>query len=187
MFHVKHSLEENLKKLKIQTNQKKKEKLLLYFEELLLWNKKINLISRKLSREEAFKKLLLPSMIPYGIINKSEKILDFGAGGGIASVPLKILKPEIKLHLLESKKKTIVFLEHISMLLNLNLKTINKFVAKNSDLEERYNWVFVRAVNPEQIPEGISEKILYFGKYSGEKLSCEKRIIFEAHTVSVLS
>jgi 16S rRNA (guanine(527)-N(7))-methyltransferase RsmG len=186
MFHVKHSLEETLNKLNIQTNNKKKESFLLYFEELLRWNKKINLISRKLTKEEVFKKLLLPSLIPYDLIDEGEKILDFGAGGGIASIPLKILKPNINLHLLESKNKLIIFLEHINLLLGLNLKIINKFVLKKNDLEEEYNWVFVRAVNPEQIPEDIAEKILYYGKYSGDKFTCKKKLLFETNTISIL-
>ncbi len=187
MFHVKHFLEKTLKELNIETDDKKTEKCLLYLEELLKWNKKINLISRKLKREEVFKKLFLPSLLPYKIINKGEKILDFGAGGGISSVPLKIFKPNMYLHLLESKQKNAVFLEHISFLLNLDLKIINKFVQTKEEMEERYDWIFARAVNPEQIPSGLANKILYHGEYTGNKFICEKKLVFREHSVSVLT
>ncbi len=187
MFHVKHFLEETLKELNIEYENKKKEKLLLYFEELMLWNKKINLISRKLKKEEALRKLLFPSLIPCRIIKEGERILDFGAGGGIASIPLKILKPDITLHLLESKNKPVVFLEHINLLLSLDVKIIKRFARRKNDLAEEYNWVFVRAVNPEQIPEGLADKILYYGRYTGEKFNCKETITFKENAISILT
>jgi 16S rRNA (guanine527-N7)-methyltransferase len=184
---VKHLIEEYLKELKIQTNNGKTKLLLIYLEELIIWNKKINLISRKLKKEEVLKKLLLPSLVPYKIINDNEKVLDFGAGGGIATIPLKILKPKITLHLLESKTKPVVFLEHIGLLLNLEIKIINKFVRKKEDLEEKYDWIFVRAVDPEQVPQGLTNKILYYGKYKGDTFTRKEEISIKGNTISVLT
>lgn len=187
MFHVKHFLEETLKELNIACENEKKEKFLLYFEELTLWNKKINLISRKLKKEEILRKLLLPSLVPCRIIKEGEKILDFGAGGGIASVPLKIFKPDITLHLLESKNKPVVFLEHINQLLSLNVKIIKRFASKKNDIEEKYDWVFIRAVNPEQTPRGMADKILYYGRYTGERFNRKETIDFKENTISILT
>jgi 16S rRNA G527 N7-methylase RsmG len=126
-------------------------------------------------------------LAPYHIINEKEKILDFGAGGGIASIPLKIFKPNINLHLLESRKKPIIFLEHINLLMDFNFTTINKFVLNRAELEEKYDWVFVRAVNPEQIPKGIASKILYYGKYTGDKFSCLEKAFLKKNTISILT
>ena len=187
MFHVKHSLEKILKELNIKKNSEKTDLLLLYLEELMRWNKKINLVSRKLTKEEILAKLIFPSLIPIKIIGKDEKILDFGAGGGIASIPSKIFKKQITLHLLEAKNKSIVFLEHISLLLDLDLKTINKFVRKTEDIEEKYDWIFVRAVNPEEIPQGLGGKILYYGKYTGDKFDSIEETAFKGNIISVLS
>ncbi len=186
MFHVKHSIEKTLQELKIEPETKKVSTLLKYIEELIKWNKKINFISRKLTEEEVFAKLIFPSLIPINVINEGEKILDFGAGGGIASIPLKIFKPQITLHLLESKNKPVIFLEHISSLLNLNLKIINKFVKKEHDLEERYDWIFIRAVNPEKVPQGLARKIVYYGKYSGKLFRKKDELSFKGITISVL-
>lgn len=187
MFHVKHSLEKTLEVLNVAYENEKKEKFLLYLEELMLWNKNFNLISRKLKKEEVLKKLLTPSLVPCRLINEGEKILDFGAGGGIASIPLKIFKPNITLHLLESKNRPVVFLDHINSLLGLDLKIIKKYAQQKNDLEEDYNWVFVRAVNPEQIPENLAEKILYYGEYNGDKFICREKIAFKDSTISVLT
>jgi 16S rRNA (guanine527-N7)-methyltransferase len=186
MFHVKHFIEEYLKELKIQPNNEKPDMLLLYLEELIQWNKKINLISRKLKKEEVLKNLLLPSLIPYEIISGNEKILDFGAGGGIAGIPLKIFKPGIELHLLESKHKPVIFLEYIASLLNLNIKILNKFVRSAKDIEESYDWVLVRALDPEKIPKETGRRIIYYGKYTGDKLTCKNELNRKDKTVSIL-
>ena len=186
MFHVKHLLEETLKNFNIPENKNKTRKFLLYFEELWRWNKKINMVSRKLKKSEVLSKLLLPSLLPYETIKKGEKILDFGAGGGVASIPLKIFKPGIQLYLLEAKKKPVVFLEHINLLLNLDLHIINKFAKKKEDIDERFDWIFVRGVNPKDIPGGIYEKILYHGEYAGDKFICEKKIKKGGNSFSIL-
>lgn len=187
MFHVKHFLEEILKELNIYPNNKTTDKLLMYLEELMRWNKKINLISRKLKKEEVLKKLLVPSLLPYKIIKEGEKILDFGAGGGLASIPLKILKERITLHLLESKNKPASFLEYISFALDLNLKIIKAFVREAGDIEERYDWVFARAIKPEQIPKGLAPKVLYYGKYGGDIFILKDELTFKGATLSILT
>jgi 16S rRNA (guanine527-N7)-methyltransferase len=187
MFHVKHLLEKTLKELEIKSNEKTNSLLLQYIEELIRWNKKINIISRKLKKEEIFKKLIFPSLIPVKIVADNDKILDFGAGGGIASIPLKIFKPNINLLLAESKHKPVVFLEHINSLLCLNVKIIKKFIRTKNDLEENFDWVFVRAVDPEKIPPGLADKILYYGKYKGEKFTCKEKISFKEKTLSILN
>jgi len=186
MFHVKHLLEKTLKELEIKSNEKTNSLLLQYIEELIRWNKKINIISRKLKKEEILEKLIFPSLMPVKIVADNEKILDFGAGGGIASIPLKIFKPNTTLYFAESKNKPVVFLEHINSLLCLNAKITNKFVRKKDDLEEDFDWIFVRAVDPEKIPTGLADKILYYGKYKGEKFTCKEEISFKEKTISIL-
>jgi 16S rRNA (guanine527-N7)-methyltransferase len=89
---VKHLLKNGLEELKITIREEKLQKLTLYIEELLKWNKKINLVSRNLTEEDIIKKLILPSLIPHGIIKNGEEILDFGEGAGIVGIPLSIIK-----------------------------------------------------------------------------------------------
>jgi 16S rRNA (guanine(527)-N(7))-methyltransferase RsmG len=187
MFHVKHLLEKALQELKITSTEEKTSLLLQYIEELVRWNKKINIISRKLSEEEVAKKLICPSLIPIKKVKNNEKVLDFGAGGGIASIPLKIYSPNIKLQFLESKNKPAVFLEHINSLLCLNAKITKLFVKTKNDLKESFDWVFIRAVDPEKVPAGLADKIIYYGKYRGEKFVLEEELIFNQQIISILS
>ncbi len=187
MFHVKHSLEEGLKELEITPDKEKINGIALYIEELIRWNEKINLISRRLSQEEIVNKLILPSLIPHKIIHPGEKVLDFGAGAGIVGIPLKIVLPGITMHLVESRTKPTSFLHYIQGILNLDIKVIKKFVRKSGDLPLHYDSVLVRAVEMENIPSGIGERVIYYGEYKGKTLKLEFSLRFRDWQVSILS
>jgi len=77
---------------------------------LLEWNKKINLISRRDEGNVWFSHVL-HSLAPLFYVSIPEKIsvLDLGSGGGFPGIPLAIVRPDLKLTLLDSvRKKTMV-------------------------------------------------------------------------------
>jgi 16S rRNA (guanine527-N7)-methyltransferase len=91
----------------------------LYHEELIAWNKKINLLSVK-SPEEIAIKHFVDSLTPLPFIeNKESKVLDIGTGAGLPGIPLKIAFDSLKLTLLESSRKKASFLKHIVRTLGL--------------------------------------------------------------------
>ena len=126
-----------------------------YYETLLEWNKKINLISRK--EENILERHFLDSILFLPEINnviarrceaptkqspddlrneiasvaslpRNDKIdvLDIGSGGGFPAIPLAIMKPKWKFTLCESIKKKANFLEYLVKELNLtNVEIIN--------------------------------------------------------------
>lgn len=186
MFHVKHSLVEGLKELGIAADEKKLQSLIQYIEELIQWNDRINLFSRRLNKEELTERLILPSLIPYKVIRMGEKLLDFGAGAGLVGIPLAIILPEVSIDLLESTAKKATFLRHIRTTLSLDIGIINQFISNSKDLKHRYDTVLARAVNPEGIPPGISKRIIYYGEYKGDKLKLDASIEWKNWKISIL-
>jgi len=86
-----------------------KEKKYQFSELLLEYNKKVNLISRKVTKRELFQ-LLDESDYLNKYIDK-KIIIDAGSGNGILGIPIAFLNKEKNIVLVETKQKKINFLK----------------------------------------------------------------------------
>lgn len=123
-----------------------------YAKQLVEWNSKINLTAITDPREIAIKhfvdslSVLDAFEIPYGA-----KVIDVGTGAGFPGVPLKIVRPDINLTLLDSLNKRLIFLEDLMLALNLKADLIHsraEDAARMQILRESYDVVVSRAVAP---------------------------------------
>lgn len=89
-----------------------------YLNELNRWNAKMNLTGLQ-SPERVVIELFLDSLIPAARIPAKTTLLDAGTGAGLPGVPLKIVHPELEVHLLESRAKRVSFLRQVVRLLGL--------------------------------------------------------------------
>ena len=135
----------------IEINNNQLELFKKYYEILLDWNKKINLISRK--EENILEKHFLDSILFLpeieGLINQTPTALDIGSGGGFPGIPLAIMKPKWKFTLCESIKKKANFLEYLVKELNLtNVEIINARVeaCHGMPLLQKFDFITARAV-----------------------------------------
>jgi 16S rRNA (guanine527-N7)-methyltransferase len=91
----------------------------LYLRELNQWRKRINLSSRKDDREIIIKDFLDSlTIIKYLPLNTS--LMDLGSGAGFPGIPLKIVRPDLKLLLLETTRKKVFFLKDVQRVLGLS-------------------------------------------------------------------
>ena len=95
------------------------EKQLQFLDELLRWNKKINLTSVR-NRDEAVEKHLLDSLFILDLVGGSSSVLDVGSGGGLPGIPLAIADRCLTVTSVDSVGKKINFQKHIKRMLNLN-------------------------------------------------------------------
>ena len=104
-------------------------------------NRRINLISRKIPPEEYWTIHFLDSILPHKLIKEGTgKILDLGTGGGLPGIPLKIIKPSLELHLLDSRTKKIDVLK--KMIKKLDLSGCFTIVSRLEELEDHWNQYF---------------------------------------------
>ncbi|MEW6333459.1 MAG: 16S rRNA (guanine(527)-N(7))-methyltransferase RsmG [Thermodesulfobacteriota bacterium] len=96
----------------------------LYHRELLLWNRRINLVSQQTSGQIALRHFV-DSLTPLTRIEKPDGLLiDLGSGAGFPGIPLRIALPGLRLTLVESSRKKASFLAHIVRTLGLEQVTI---------------------------------------------------------------
>jgi 16S rRNA (guanine527-N7)-methyltransferase len=150
----------------------KKEKIELYVQEALTFNKKHNLFIRT-NKDEVFEKDIFDCLPLVEKIEKESKVLDLGSGGGFPGIVLAILRPDCEVHLLEKSQKKCYFLNKTKDTLKLNnIKVLKQTITKNNTLEE-YSTITARAFSSTQNILNLTEKNL---KKNGKYLLLKGRI-----------
>ncbi len=122
-----------LKDLNINVSGQQAQLMSLHAKELMLWNKKINLTAIK-QPMQIVEKHFIDCLAASSFIQNEKSIIDMGSGGGFPGIPLKIMKPELEIILMDSSRKKINFLKHVIRL--LDLKNIEAVHTRVQDLHE---------------------------------------------------
>ena len=144
-----------------------------YMDLVIEWNEKINLTSI-INKEDFIVKHFYDSitLLSCTDIKKGAKIIDVGTGAGFPGIPLKIVRPDIELTLLDSLNKRIVFINDIVLnRLELSAETVHGRAEDFSKLKkyrEKYDFAVSRAVAN---LSSLSEYCLPFVKTGGEFIS----------------
>jgi len=110
------------------------EKLVIYFDLLNIWQKKMNLVSNN-SLENAEIRHFLDSAQLYAFCkNLNGNIIDFGSGAGFPGAVLSILG-HTKIFLVESNKKKCSFLAKLKKETNSNFNIVNSRIENLDFLE----------------------------------------------------
>ncbi len=94
------------------------EQFRFYLTQLKLWNQRVNLTGLKTDRDIVIKHFL-DSLAVLPFLSSARSLADLGSGAGFPGLALKLVRPELKLTLVEAREKKAAFMEYLVSCLKL--------------------------------------------------------------------
>jgi 16S rRNA (guanine527-N7)-methyltransferase len=140
-------LMKGLKKLDISCSEEQIAAFMTCLTELKKWNKAYNLTSLKTDEDIIIKHFLDSLLYLEGLPHGKVILADIGSGAGFPGIPIKIIRPEVDMTLVESSRKKAAFLRNIVRLLQLEGIHIleQRIEALGTEYEKKYDVILSRA------------------------------------------
>ena len=103
-----------------------------YAEELVRWNRRLNL-SGAGTVEDFVGGPLFDALTLMPVLGDGPDLVDVGSGGGLPGIPAAILRPRLRVTLVEPRARRASFLRHVVHLLRLEVEVVQ---AREEDLAD---------------------------------------------------
>lgn len=113
------------------------EQFFEYMDLLIEWNEKMNLTAIT-EPSEIIQKHFIDSLTILNRIEDNQKIVDVGTGAGFPGIPLSIMNPTLKITLVDSLNKRLIFLQEV--INRLGLKNVEIVHARAEDFGQNKNY-----------------------------------------------
>jgi len=123
-----------LTQYRIAANPQQIEQILLYLNLLLKWNDKVNLTAIRDPLEILHRHFCECMFAAESVPIEHGRLADVGSGAGFPGLPLKIIRPELEIFLIESNLKKATFLAEV--IRELALVKTRVIVGRYEDLGE---------------------------------------------------
>ena len=150
-----------------------------YYNLIKTWNEKFNLTTI-LEQHDVIIKHFLDSVLSVKDLKENSKLIDIGAGAGFPSVPIKIMRPDLEVVMLDGSNKRVTFLNEVIKELKLNNASAVhercEIAAHKPEFREKFDYCVARAVAETNV---LTEYCLPFVKLFGYMIAYKSRNIDE--------
>ena len=166
-----NKMQEKSKFINIDFSVEQLEKFYRYMELLIEWNEKINLTAI-IEPEEIVLKHFIDSLTIYKDLKNAKSFVDVGTGAGFPGIPIAIINNTLKVTLVDSLNKRLIFLQEVIKELNLNnvelVHARAEEFGQNKKYREKFDIATSRAVANLAT---LSEYLLPLVKINGKAIS----------------
>ena len=143
-------LEEWCRENHITITENQKANFEIYSKMLVEWNEKMNLTAITEESEIAVRHFIDSiSILKYIDIKPDASLIDIGTGAGFPGIPVKIMRSDIKLTLLDSLNKRLIFLSELCRAIGINADIVHaraEEYAQKAGYRESFDYAVSRAV-----------------------------------------
>lgn len=141
------NLENGLKTFGIELSKDRLELFEKYYKQLIEWNERFNLTAITLW-DEVVEKHFLDSVAGAAYFPVGAKVADVGSGAGFPAIPLKIVRDDLQITMLDSLQKRIGFLTDTLSLLDISGEAVHIRAedAARGVMREQFDAATARAV-----------------------------------------
>jgi len=157
-----------------------------YYAMLADWNTRVNLTAI-IEPEDVAKKHFLDSLAAEPYLKSGASVADVGTGAGFPGLPLLILRPDLKLTLMDSLQKRLVFLETVLNELKLDAALVHaraEDAGQNPKYREMFDAALTRAVSSLPV---LCELTLPLVRVVAYKADAAAEIVASEHAMHVLN
>ena len=138
---------DGMQKFNLEIDNEQIEQFRMYCQLLTEWNKKMNLTAITEPSDIILKHFVDScTVLHYVRIPQNARVIDVGTGAGFPGIPLKILRKDIRLTLLDSLNKRLIFLNEVAQQLEIEVETVHGR-AEDIARQEKYREQFDVVVN----------------------------------------
>ena len=143
-------LKKGIIELGFMPSEEQTNAFMTYLSELKKWNKAYNLTGLKEDKDIIIKHFFDSLLYLKTLLEGKIRVADVGSGAGFPGLPIKIIRPEIEMYLIEPSRKKAAFLKHIIRQLGLKkAEVIEKRIEEiraNQELAELVDVAVTRAL-----------------------------------------
>ena len=156
----------------IKLNQQQINQFNRYYQLLVEWNEKINLTAIT-AEPDVYLKHFYDSLMPLWMapdqFKENATLCDVGAGAGFPSIPMKIVRPDLKVTIVDSLNKRINFLNLLAEELELSeVQAVHgraEEVGQDKTYREKFDIVTARAVAALNVLSELCLPLVHKGGY----------------------
>lgn len=177
-------MQEKSKDLGVRFSVKQTEQFFEYMNLLIEWNEKMNLTAIT-EPDEIILKHFIDSITILKELEDGSKLVDVGTGAGFPGIPLSIMNPTLKITLVDSLNKRLIFLQEVVNKLKLeNIEIVHaraEEFGQNKKYREQFDISTSRAVaNLATLSEYLIPLVKVGGKVISMKAAEAKQELNEA-------
>lgn len=172
-------LNDKCQKIHIKLREEQIKKFYTYMNLLLEWNEKMNLTAIT-EPNEVILKHFIDSLTISKYIEDDPTVIDMGTGAGFPGIPLKIVREDINITLVDSLNKRIKFLDEVIDKLDLqNIETVHaraEEFGRGVKYREKFDYATSRALANLSI---LAEYLIPLVKIKGKVISMKGSTVDE--------